>query len=315
MQTLNRFTVCTKRILSKKLYLFMLFTLVLIACVYKFLPSKESSADIRVAIYTYDKSIYSEQLANSLKNSNSLYTFYFTDSEDEVITAVKSGYAECGYIVPENFFSDYVSGLANTNKIKQYTIPSTTLSETINETLFSKIFELCAKDILHYSVDKPELNDELSQMLLFYMESDEIFRIKDTTSKEFKYDTFIYHINLPLFEISLIVILFSGLLGLLIYIKDAEKQIYISLCRRERFSICTITILTAIIPITLACLLISLITFGATDNILYICIIAFASFIFSCLLGLIIKKSTLLSKVLPLIMLITVTSVFVTSFI
>lgn len=314
MQTLNRLTVCIKRILSKKLYLFMLTSLVVITCIYKLLPPKESSADIKIAVYTHDTTEYSEQLADELINSNSLYTFYFTDSEDMVINDVKSGRAECGYIIPENFFTDYINGQTN-NKVKQYIIPSTTLGTTINETLFSKIFELCARDILHYSVGKPELNDDLSQMLSYYMESEEIFRIKDSTSKEFNFDTFKYHINMPLSEISIIVILFSGLLGLLIYIKDAEKQIYISLSRKERFSICTITILTAIIPITLTCLIVSLITFGVTTNMLYICIIALASFILSLMLGLIIKKSTLLSKVLPLIMLITITTVFVTSLI
>lgn len=315
MKNINRFIAFSKRILSRKIYLCMLAVIIITAAIYRILPEKSNSADIKVAVCSMDDTHYSYELFQSLTENNSIYSFYVAESEDSVISDVQSGFAECGYVIPENFFSDYIAGTADNNQIKMYTIPSTTLGSTICETMFSSIFELCANDILLFGADIPEYNEELSERIQAYMNSGDIFRISDTTSGEFSYSNMIYHINLPVFEISLILIIFSGLLGLLIYIQDAERGIYISQSSHEAASIRGLCIFTAILPMLAASIAAAIITYGYSVNIIYILAAGSITFAVSMLLGLIIRKSTLLIKVLPIIMLLCVMVIFISALI
>lgn len=314
MTLLNRFIVFSKRIFTKKIYLLMLAFIIVTAGVYKLLPEKNKSADIKVVIYSKDTSEYTDILYDKLTNSNSLYNFYFTDSEENAVSDVKSGKAECGYVIPENFFNGYINGNTE-NRIVQHVIPSTTLAATINETIFSCIFEICANDILALGADVHEYDEELSDRLNNYMNSDVIFRISDITDGEFTFENIIYHINIPVYELILTLVIFSGLLGLLIYIQDSERGIYLSLRKSELTQIKSLSILTAILPILFTGLVSSLITEGISAKLINICIFSLFTFITVFLLGFIIKKSTLLTKVLPLIMLISVILIFVTNLI
>lgn len=311
MTFFNRFTVFSKRILTRKVYLLMLAFIIAITAVYKLLPERSSSADIRVALYSMDESEYTYRLFNKLEHSNSLYKFYVAQNETDVINDVKSGKAECGYIIPQNFFTDYIKGNAEDSQIIQYVIPSTTLGATINETVFSNIFSLCADEILILGVDIPEYNTELSERISNYMNSDEIFKISDITSGEFAYDELTYHINIPVYEIALLLTIFSGLLGLLIYMQDYERGIYIALGKWELAEIKSISILTAIFPILLTGLAASAITYGFSVKLLYLSFFGLIIYAAAFLLGFIIKKSTRLTKVLPLTMLFASIIIFI----
>lgn len=311
MKNINRFIVFSKRILSRKIYLCMLTAIIAITAVYKLLPAKSSSADIKVALCSMDNSEYTSELFNMLADENSVYTFYVAEDEDAVIRDVKSGYAECGYVIPENFFADYITGTAHDNQIHMYVIPSTTLGSTICESIFSCIFELCAEEILVYGVDIPEYNEELTDRIQSYMNSEDIFRISDTTSGELLYDSMVYHITPPVFEISLILIIFSGLLGLLIYIQDAERGIYISQSSRETAAIRGLSIITAILPMLAVSIAAAIITTGISVQTVHIIIAGIITFAVSMILGLIIRKSTLLIKVLPIIMLFCIMAIFI----
>lgn len=311
MTFLNRFTVFSKRILTRKIYLLMLAFIIAITAVYKLLPEKSSSADIRVALYNMDKSGYADKLFDKLENSNSLYKFYVTDSETDVINDVKSGKAECGYVIPQGFFTSYINGNAGDREIIQYVIPSTTLASTINETVFSSIFSLCADEILILGANIPEYNNELSERIHEYMNSDEIFRISDITSGEFVYENMIYHINIPVYEIILLLTLFSGLLGLLIYMQDSERGIYVALNKWQLAEIKSISILTAILPIILTGFVASILTYGFSSKLPYLCGFGITVYVVAFLLDFIIKKSTRLTKVLPLTMLFASIIIFI----
>lgn len=310
MKTANRFIALTKRILYKKLYIAILLIMVLLTGIYKVLPAKSQSADIKVAMYSEDSSGYYENLVTYLEDINSIYTFYIVDSKEQLLKDVKSGYAECGYLIPDDFFQAYVTGTAWENPISLYVTPASTFHAVINETFFSAMVSICAEEILLYAVDNPDWNEELKEGLEFYRNSPEVFTIADTTSGEFTFENMMYHINLPMAEIVSVLLLFSGLLGLLLFLHDSEKKIYVALPSRELLQVRTLSILTSIIPVAIMGTMCLYVTFGFGPYVAFGLIAAIISFVIAMLLGFIIRKSTLLEKVLPLIMLTALIAVF-----
>ena len=310
MKTANRFIALTKRILYKKLYIAILLLMVLLTGVYKILPAKSQSADIKVAMYSEDSSGYYENLVTYLEDINSIYTFYTVDSKEQLLKDVKSGYAECGYLIPDDFFQAYVTGTAWENPVSLYVTPASTFHAVINETFFSAMVSICAEDILLYAIDNPDWDEELKEGLEFYRNSPEVFTIADTTSGEFTFENMMYHINLPMAEIVSVLLLFSGLLGLLLFLHDSEKKIYVALPSRELLQVRTLSILTSIIPVAIMGTMCLYVTFGFGPYIAFGLSAAIISFVIAMLLGFIIRKSTLLEKVLPLIMLTALIAVF-----
>lgn len=310
MQFINRFTVFTKRILAHKMYICMLAILVLLTSVYKLLPAKKQATDIKAAIYCEDHNGYLEKFMEEMERSNSIYTFYIVESEEKLLNDVKSSYAECGFFIPDGFYNDFIHGNSGTNPITMYKTPSSMLSASIAETLFANTYQVVAEEILLYSANLPEYNEELSELYHYYTSSDEIFELKSVTDEVFSFKTMIYKIKIPVFEITLLLILFSGLLGLLLYQQDKERKIYLALNNKDLFQIKSLSILTAILPIMVIGIVCNIITNGLA-MCLSVLLGALVVFIFATILSFIIRKSTLLSKVLPLIMLISIIGVFV----
>ncbi len=310
MKTANRFIALTKRIMYKKMYIAILLIMVLLTGIYQLLPVKSQSADIKVAMYSEDSSGYYESLVSYLGDINSIYTFYSVDSQEQLIKDVKSGYAECGYLIPDGFFQAYVTGTAWDNPISLYITPASTFHAVINETFFSAMVSICAEDILLYAVDNPAWNKELKEGLEFYRNSPEVFTIADTTTGEFTFENMMYHIDLPMAEIVSVLLLFSGLLGLLLFLHDTEKKIYVALSSKELFQVRTLSILTSIIPVAAMGTLCLYVTFGFGIYVVFGLAAAIISFVIAMLMGFIIRKSTLLEKVLPLIMLTALIAVF-----
>lgn len=311
MKTANRFIALSKRILCRKIYIAILLLIVLLTGVYKLLPAKSQSADIKVAMYSEDGTGYYDELMTYLQELNSIYTFYSVDSQEDLLQDVKSGYAECGYVIPDGFFLDYVTGEAYDNPIQLYITPSSTFHAVINETIFSSLVSVCAEDILLYAVSNPAWNKELSDGLEYYRNSQDVFTIADTTEGEFSFESMVYHINLPITELVSLLLLFSGLLGLLLFLHDQEKNIYVALPAREQLQVRALSILTSIIPVTLVGMASMVVSYGLSLYIVFVLIVALLSFIIAMVLGFIIRKSTLLEKVLPLIMLTALIAVFI----
>lgn len=314
MQTLNRFVIFTKRIFTKKIYVLMLAALILMTLVYVSLPTKNQTADIKVALYCQDTSGYYEHVLSTLYEKNSLYTFYEADSEKDLIYEVKSQKAECGFYIPEGFFDAYILGQKDTQMI-QYVIPSSALATAISETLYSNIFQVCSPKILESAVNTPEYNQELTEGMDYYMNSDEIFTVSDVSNGKLDTKTYQYKINLPVFELSIILILASGLMGLLVYYEDLEKGIYTPLGNRAKFGIKTISVITAILPILIVGTISSMIATGKTSLILLFVAYALAIFLITILISLVIKKSRHLTTLIPIILLLTVICSFASSII
>lgn len=306
MQFINRFTIFTKRILIKKIYLIMLLSLIILTGIYVILPAKKQSTDIKVGIYCEDNQLYYEQTLTLLAEKNSIYTFYTVSSEEALINDVNSQKAECGYYIPEGFFEAYINGNAQETPITQYISPASILSSAVNETFYSVIMQVCSPEILTYSVNIPEYNEELTSNLDVYMNSDEIFTIADVADGTLNHKTYEYKLDIPIYELSLILILTSGLMGLLLYYEDKEKGLYTPLSKKSKFGIKLISIITAIIPILIVGCIASSIVAGSLEVFASLGIYALIIFGFSILLSTIVRKSKQLTTIIPLILLISV---------
>lgn len=309
----NVFTVYLKRIFTKKMYVFALVLLLTLTIIYRCLPDTEKAADIRVGIYMEDSGYHADRLADNVKNLSSVYSFYIADSEKQLTDNIKSGHTECGYVIPEGFFDSYIKGLSGENNIVLYTAPDTTLSEAISETLFSNIYKVCSGDILHYAAASPDLDEQLDLLLNSYIEGNEIFRVSDSIGGKYIAKVEIYTIDIPVYELSLIIIIFAGLLGLLTYMKDSEREIFIALPNSDRLLLLTSATLSAILPVYALSILSCAITYGMAKRLAALSLCAALSLLASILLKPIIRKSTILTKVLPVIMLCSIVIIFVRS--
>lgn len=313
MQLLNRFTVFTKRILAHKLYIIMLASIVLLTVIYKFLPEKSQSTDIKVAVFSEDPSDYTDLTIAEIVRSNSIYTFYLAKDEETLLRDVKSGFAECGFVIPNGFFTDYIKGHVDANPIQLYKTPSSSLSTAIAETWFANMYQIVAEDILLETVNLPEFNTDFIERYHYYTESDETFQMKNVTEDVFSFETMVYRITLPVYEITLLLLLFSGLLGLLLFEQDVEKRMYLSLGHYDLFQIKAMSVATAILPVLATGLVSTLTINGLTGQLLNLLLAGLLVFLFTIVLSLFIRKSTLLAKVLPLILLISILGIFVKS--
>ncbi|MBQ8914458.1 MAG: ABC transporter permease [Lachnospiraceae bacterium] len=293
----------------------MLLLIIALTTIYKLLPSRQKNTEIRVGIYMNDNSDYAESFEKNISEVNSLYSFYFTDSEEKLISDIQSGYAECGFSVPMDFFKNFIAGTNKDNKITLYVIPSTTLSYAISETFFSSVITVCSYDILTTGTELYEYKDELKSRMDDYLNGEELFKVTSATDGSYNYKTTDYIIDLHIYELIILLLIFSGLLGYYTYTKDAEENIYISLRKLDRFFLKLLYILTAILPIAFVGIICSIISSYSVSVILSILLCAIVVLISTIILSFIIKKSTYLTKVLPMIMLVAIVVVFVKSII
>lgn len=310
MKLINQAMVLTKRILAHTAYVLMLTALVLLTLIYRALPDREKSTEIIVAMYYEESGTYEQQLKKELEEMNSIYTYRIMSSEEEVVDTVKSGKAECGICIPKGFFESYIAGNEGIANITVYTIPETTLASPISETVFSNILKISAKEIMTNTVNKPELNSELEALFDKYIDSTDIFVLDSITSEKYSFEKESYTINIPVHEISLVLIIFTALLGLLLFQKDSERNMYISLSRKEKLSLKLLTISTAMLPLLFVCAMASIIVYGVGSRLISLLTVSVVSYLATLLLGLIIRKSTHLSKVLPLVAFVSTVIIF-----
>lgn len=309
----NKLSALTKRIINKKVYPILLILLLALALIYRMIPGSEKGTEIIVGICVDDKSSeHYQPFMDKMNEANSLYEFEYVDSEDELKKKVQNNTFESGVYIPKGFFADFIKGdnKANNTRIKCYTSPSSTFGNVTLDSVYVAVFTSINEDILCdiYPVDGQE--DKLRERYDKYAHGDRVFSLVDITQEEYEYESKIYDINIPVFELSLILVMLSALFGLLAFMKDNERGIYLGLVKMKQFEIKSLTVLSYVIPTVVSGLVANAISYaGKTggEYLLkagYVLLTAAIAFAVSFLLNLIIKKSNLLTKLLPLLILL-----------
>ena len=307
---LRHIFILTKRNIKKISFDLLLLSIITITLLYVFLPEKSKSASINVPIYLEDQCDISDSFKKNILSSNSLYNFYFVDSEEILIDDVKKKNAHCGFYFPKDFFNDFINKQNNINIIT-YSTPETTLLPVIKETLYANLLQSASIDILFITADLSKYNDLFREKANKYILSESIFKIKEHTSDSFIADDFIYKIDIPLNKFIFYIIFLSGFFGVLNYLIDQDDKMFFSVKNKFRYKI--IYIISWIFPVFIVSLLSIIIYNGFLfDKIISFIVYTFISFILSFILCLVYKKSTSFSKVLPIIIIVFLIYIFST---
>ena len=128
---------------------------------------------VPVAYYIYDSNETADTKSHVKKaedrfiplsspSSNSMYSFYECESEDELKAEVLSGKAECGYLIPSDIFESLASGDTK-KKVQVYISPASTQTYIINETVYSEIFKCLAPLLLrNYIYEYSAIKDKIA---------------------------------------------------------------------------------------------------------------------------------------------------------
>ncbi len=301
----NRFYAQTKRFFAHPLYAGMLALIVLMTTVYVLLPAKEQSAAIRVGIYNKDSSDLSQKAVHNLLKDESLYTFYESPSEDDLKYDITSGYSECGYVIPEGFFDSYIQGVYD-NPVLLYDMPKSTLTLPINERFFSSIFTTCAPYVADIVVAPYGISDEYGRIYEEYAGSDKVFRLEPVTKGSYRFESGMYKLDVPVAQTVIVLLVLSGLIAQFMFLKDRESGKYTTLKKGEIISLSFIMSIAAILPVLLTGTAACLIMYGMGMKLMLVILTGIAMVFFSVLSSMILKKSTLFVRVLPIIVLISI---------
>lgn len=142
-----RFYILCKRQLKNPFFLFLLFGFPLFGLGIHTLEknSQEKSDTISIAIYCENPDTFTQNCLEELTHISSFH-FYKAESLASLETQVSSGYAECGYVFPNNFHSILLNGDLK-RQITLYTSPSTLFASLSKEVVFACVFRSFAKDM------------------------------------------------------------------------------------------------------------------------------------------------------------------------
>lgn len=262
----------TKRYLKKPLFIITILMIPILVLALKFSTGKDEGI-IRVGLYiedTTDNELAVQTTDKLLADSSgTAVTFYMTDSEEKIMDDVRSGYAVCGYVFPENFeeaVKNFVVGKKaelpfNPAIVKSIRKEQTNYSQIADEMIFTSFYETFSHEVLmdfmlNDKVDGKTRMEEGDRALLeeYYQSydiKDELFRFEYADGSEntllSEQDT--SFLMLPIRGMILVVILLAAMTGGIVLYQDKERGVFQSITMNRRGIINYIYIL---IPTVLA---------------------------------------------------------------
>lgn len=309
---LNRFFILCKRSIKQPVNLAMLFTLILLAVIYRQIPSSERSLSIPVAILCDDQDPDMQAVAEEMQSQNSIFHFYRVSSREEMYQDILQKKANSGIYIPEGF-SENAYDTQTENKLIFYTSPSTLLPSLCRDELFNHIFKKIAvraakktfsSDPLFSSTDPSVLNEKIDQYYDYYRNSTEIFRVEDSSGGVYNELTRTEKADLPIRKFAALFIFAAGMVGIATYLLDTDERLYTRLRKAERRYMRLLHIISAILPMTIISYPVILITEGGNPLVVLgqVLLYALACILYSLVTSLVIRKSSVYQKVLPVIL-------------
>lgn len=139
------FLIFCKRQLKSPFFMILLVLLPFLMYGINELEKKDESG-ILIAVYVQEKGL-AEDIADILYEKNGIFSFYPSESIEELMNDVTSRKAECGFVFAEGFEKKLDLGKFK-RSIKIYTAPSTVLSSLASEVVYSALIERYGKSLL-----------------------------------------------------------------------------------------------------------------------------------------------------------------------
>ncbi len=313
---LNRFFILLKRSLKRPINLGMLFVLLLLAVIYKQLPSSEKTLYIPVAVLSESRDPVIADAVDQLYRRNSIFHFYAVKNKEEMYNDISSGKANSGICIPAGYVIRTDLKLPE-DKIVFYSSPATLLPSLCRDEVFNLLFRCLAPSMVTERMMQSEAYAGKDAALLLsavrkafdhYKESTEIFRLEDAYGTAYNALTREEKADIPIRKLCGLFIFAAGLVGISSYLMDKESKLYIRLRGPERVYMRLLHILSTMLPITVISYPVILITQEVSalgllgDLALYILICC----LYTLVLSLIVPGSRIYQKVLPVVLTLSV---------
>ncbi|MBR1797477.1 MAG: ABC transporter permease [Clostridiales bacterium] len=307
---LNRLYVCAKRSLKNPYVYGMAAIIIILAFLSAFMPAKESSAYIPVAILNLDDSEETSKAVDELCEMGSIFNFYEVETEDSMYADMARGACNTGFILPEDMMAKSGS-MRTVPDIRVITTASSTLPLMSSEEVFMKLFPYFAQHILEDTVRRSDVsfpdNYETSMRRIFtaYMEGSEIYRLESLENTEYNDITNYDKLIIPVYKFAGFFIWMAALLGAFSYLSDSDNKLYLRMSRVSSMFMGLILSFVHVLPVALISIigfLIADVDFSLSHVLIYCVVVILLSFVIAVIFSVLPgqgRKSKVFSSVLP----------------
>ena len=312
---LNRLQVLSKRSLINPAMYVMAGAIILLALLVIFVPEKETSAYIPVAILNEDGSDESEAVVDELCSMNSVFSFYEVDDEEELYKDLASGKANTAYIFPKHFL-EHLTEKGSKYDIRQVATPASSFKFLSREEVFGRIYGYGARQIIsdtmadygyEVSVDDPEL----ARLFDKYINDQTLFALESVEGTVYDAITRSEKIPIPLYKFAGFFIFTAALLGALAFLNDQDNRIYMRFRLIERIYLGLIQVAVFSIPamlVSVICFLVSRTEFSILHVLVYTVLVTLLAFVIGTVMTLLPirqARSKIFSSILPVYLILS----------
>jgi Sodium:dicarboxylate symporter family. len=289
--------------------------LLVLALLNRFIPDSQKSASVPVAILCFDNSASGEAAVSDIVNMNSIYKYYRVSSSDEMYQDIASGKADSGFIIPADYFKNCTSYL-NLKDIRIIINEGSTFPSLAADEVYSIIFKYSVAEILDDTIKSSDVYkdyttadltlDNISENTVSaykeYISGDSIFHVEDISGGKYNELTNSQPIDIPVRKLSGFFILAAALLGLLNFIIDKESGLFIRMTTGEHLFMRLIEVLVLMLPVSIISYIAILTAHpgeGALQMLVHTLLYSLGVCLFTLIVSIIIRKSTLMKGVLP----------------
>lgn len=311
----NRLQVLSKRSLINPAMYVMAGAIIILALLVIFVPEKETSAYIPVAILNEDNSDETEKIVDELCSMNSVFSFYEVDDEEELYKDIASGKANTAYIFPKNFI-EHLNDKGRKYDVKQVTTPASSFMFLSREEVFDKFYEYSCRQVIvdtmsEYGYEISIHDPDLERLFGIYIEDQSLFALESIEGTVYDAITRSEKIPIPLYKFAGFFIFTAALLGALAFLNDQDNRIYMRFKLIERIYLGLIQVAVFTFPaaiVSIVCFLVSGTEFDPLHVILYTLIVTLIAFAVGTVMTLIpirTARSKIFSAILPVYLILS----------
>ena len=314
-QFLNRLQVLSKRSLINPAMYVMAGVIILMAMLVIFVPEKETSAYIPVAILNEDNSEETEEIVDALCSMNSVFSFYEVDDEEELYKDIASGKANTAYIFPKDC-TKHLTESGSKYDIKQVKTPASSFVFLSREEIFDQLYEYGARQIIsetlaEYGYEINAHDPRLVKLFGKYIDDQSLFALESVEGTVYNAITRSEKIPIPLYKFAGFFIFTAALLGALAFLNDQDNRIYLRFKLFERIYLGLIQVAVFSFPaaiVSIICFLISSTEFSPLHVIVYTLAVTLIAFVVGTIMTILpirTARSRIYSAILPVYLILS----------
>ncbi|MBR3340700.1 MAG: ABC transporter permease [Clostridiales bacterium] len=312
---LNRLSVLTKRSFINPAMYVMFGVIIIMAALVIFVPEKETSIYIPIALINQDDSKETDEIVDSLCSMNSVFDFYEVEDEEELYLDLASGKANAGYIFPAGF-SEHITENSSRYSVKQVETPGSRFILLSREEVFRVFYKYSARNIIcetfaEYGYEVDVHDPDLERIFGKYINDASLFALESIEGSVYNEITRSEKIPIPLYKFAGFFIFTAALLGTLAFLNDQDNRIYLRFGLFERIYLGLIQVAVFTVPsyvISVICFLASGTEFKFLHVTVYTLLVTLLGFVLGTIMTILpirSNRSRIFSAVLPVYLILS----------